>query len=523
MRRVVGFGVALALLGAAPEALAQSPTDSAELRRAVTVEGVLAHERELQRIAERNQGTRVAGTAGYDASARYVARRLRLAGYRVTAQPFDFPFFQEREPARLSQVSPTARDYGEADFLMMDYSGSGDVTATVQPVDLQLPPGPTANSSTSGCEATDFAGFEAGRIALLQRGTCTFGVKAGNAAAAGAAGVIVFNEGQEGRTALLAGATLGEPGFTIPVVFTGFALGEELAAASAAGTGVTVRMFTSTVSETRRVSNVIGDTRGGRADRVVVAGAHLDSVSAGPGINDNGSGSSTILEIAEQMAALIPEPGESDPDAGEPFTPRNRVRFAFWGAEEQGLLGSAYYVSQLSAEERARIGLNLNFDMLGSTNFVRFVYDGDTSDYEVGDVPAGSDEIERVFLDYFSSQRLATEPTPFDGRSDYGSFLDAGIPAGGLFSGAEGVKTPAQALVYGGTAGTPYDRCYHLACDTVDNLSRTSLSQLGDGAAHAVLTFAERDAPVRSGVEPPTGLGGEKAETGGTPGPAVSR
>ena len=180
-------------------------------------------------------------------------------------------------------------------------------------------------------------------------------------------------------------------------------------------------------------------------------------------------------------------------------------------------------MAQLSAEERSRIGLNLNFDMVGSPNFVRFVYDGDASDFEVGAVPAGSAEIERVFLDYFSSQRLATDPTAFDGRSDYGSFLAAGIPAGGLFSGAEGIKTPAQALIYGGAAGEPYDRCYHQACDTLDNLNRTSLSQLGDAAAHAVLTFAQRDAPVRSGVAPPTALGVEPVDETGTPGPALSR
>ena len=307
MRRAFVVALAAGLLAAVvPPASAQSPTESAELRRAVTVEGVLAHERELQRIADRNLGNRAAGTAGYEASARYVARRLRLAGYRVTVQPFQFPFFQQREPARLSQVAPVAKEYDPiVEFGTITYSGSGDVTAPVQAVDLQLPPGPTANSSTSGCEAADFAGFTPGRIALIQRGTCLLRQKALNAQAAGALGVIIFNEGQPGRTDKLI-ATLSEPGVTIPVLGASFALGQELATASGTGVGVTVRVFTSTFSESRRAVNVLGDTRGGRADRVVVAGAHLDSVPAGPGINDNGSGSSTILEIAEQMAALVP-------------------------------------------------------------------------------------------------------------------------------------------------------------------------------------------------------------------------
>ena len=159
---------------------------------------------------------------------------------------------------------------------------------------------------------------------------------------------------------------------------------------------------------------------------------------AGPGINDNGSGSATILTIAEQMTNLH-------------IKPRNTVRFAFWGAEEEGLVGSTYYVDNLSEEALARISLNLNFDMLGSPNFVRFVYDGDGTIGDPG--PDGSDVIEQVFTDFFDRRHQASEPTAFDGRSDYFEFINAGIPAGGLFSGAEGIKTAEQQTKYGGTAG----------------------------------------------------------------------
>ena len=135
----------------------------------------------------------------------------------------------------------------------------------------------------------------------------------------------------------------------------------------------------------------------------------------------------------------------------------------------------------------------LNFDMVGSPNFVRFVYDGDLSDSEPppGGAPAGSAEIEQLFLDYFAGQGLATEPTAFDGRSDYGPFIAAGIPAGGLFTGAEGIKTAEEAAIYGGTAGEQYDPCYHLGCDDITNLSVRALDQMSDAAAHVTITLAQ--------------------------------
>ena len=179
--------------------------------------------------------------------------------------------------------------------------------------------------------------------------------------------------------------------------------------------------------------------------------------------------------------------------------PRNPVRFAFWGAEEAGLVGSTRYVAALSDEEGAKIGLNLNFDMLGSPNFVRFVYDGDGSSFGTAG-PAGSDDIEKTFLDYFASQGQATDPTAFDGRSDYKPFIDVGIPAGGLFTGAEGVKTAEQQARYGGVTGEAFDRCYHQACDTYSNVSTRGLRQMSDAAAHATAVYADRKDPLVSDV-----------------------
>jgi Zn-dependent M28 family amino/carboxypeptidase len=446
--------------------------DSSRLRRAVTVGGIMSHQRVFQRIANQNEGTRASGTPGYDASAAYVKKTLKKAGYKVTEQTFTFPFFRSLAPAELEQVSPTPTDYETGTF---DFSGSGEVTGQVVPTNDVVIPATPDPSSTSGCEASDFtpAGAEP-QVALIQRGFCTFGEKAANAQAAGYDAAIIFNEGNPGREELFIG-TLGDP-VDIPVVGLSYADAVALYEQTLVGP-VVVRVETLTeVNLEAQTTNIIAESKSGDSNKVLVVGAHLDSVVEGPGINDNGSGASTILEIAEEMSELK-------------IKPRQKVRFAFWGAEEANLLGSEHYVNTLTDTQLGRIFANLNFDMLGSPNYVRFVYDGDGSDTpDPG--PPGSAEIETIFTDYFDSQGLASEPTAFDGRSDYGPFIAVGIPAGGLFSGAEGIKTAEQAAVYGGTAGTPYDPCYHQACDTILNLNTNALFELGDAAAHAVLTLA---------------------------------
>jgi Zn-dependent M28 family amino/carboxypeptidase len=498
--RMVLATLAMALALAPAAGAAKDPNKvSQQLRDEVTVGGIRAHQQALQDIATMNSGTRASGTPGFDASAAYVSSRLERAGYKPHRQEFAFKSFTELVLPVFARAAPDAHTYVEPDeFATMGYSGSGDVTAAVTPVDVQLPPGPAANSSTSGCEAADFAGFPAGNVALLQRGTCTFGVKAANAQAAGASAAVIFNEGQEGRVDTPAG-TLGEDTTaTIPVLGASFAVGQALAAQPA-----TVHIATSTKIETVQTSNVIADLaprNATKAGKVVLLGAHLDSVAAGPGINDNGSGTATILEIAEQMA--------------KNKAPRNPVRFAFWGAEEAGLIGSTKYVESLSDADAAKIGLDLNFDMLGSPNFVRFIYDGDGSAFGTAG-PPGSDDIEHTFEAYFASKGLATDPTAFDGRSDYKPFIDVGIPAGGLFSGAEGRKTAEQTARYGGVTGQAYDRCYHQACDDYSNVSTPGLRQLADGAAHAAAVYAARVEPLGAPA-PPASARQQSAAAGNT-------
>jgi Zn-dependent M28 family amino/carboxypeptidase len=475
------LGVLAIALIVPPLSATAPPTDSTALRDAVTVAGVMEHEEALQAIADANGDTRASGTPGYDASVAYVQAQLEATGYYdVDVQPFLYDAFRELSTPVFQRISPDPRDYVANDeFITMDYSDTGDVTGTlVATNDIVIPPGAEASTSSSGCEPSDFTPASATepQVALIQRGTCDFTVKAVNAEAAGYDAVIVFNEGQPGREETLAGTLGADDASTIPVIGTSFAIGEELYNLVNAGP-VTVRVATTT--EIRRdvpTANLLATTKTGRVDRQVVVGAHLDSVQEGPGINDNGSGSSSILEIALQMAALDAQP-------------ENQVRFAWWGAEESGLIGSQFYVDSLTKRELKNTAVNLNFDMVGSPNYVRFVYDGDASD-TASLASTGSGVVEDVFLDYFSSQDLPTEPTAFDGRSDYDAFISVGIPAGGLFTGAEGIKTAEEAAIYGGTAGIAYDPCYHQACDDITNLSEDALDEMSDAAAHATLVFA---------------------------------
>jgi Zn-dependent M28 family amino/carboxypeptidase len=447
---------------------------TAKLLECVTLAGVREHQAAFQDIANANGGNRFSGLPGHDASVDYVVDRLEAAGYDPEVQPFEYLAFTPLGPSALQQIAPNAVTYTEGvDFGVIDQSDPGDVTATVTAVDLQLGLG---NTSTSGCEADDYAGFPAGNIALLQRGTCTFELKAENAAAAGAVGIVIFNQGETadpGRQGIPAVTLTANNESGIPMLGTTYALGEQLAGLVPGG--LTMRVFANTLREIKTTFNVLAETSSGNDNNVVMVGGHLDSVSAGPGINDNGSGSAAILEVAEQMKNV---------------KPNNTVRFAWWGAEESGLVGSDFYVNSLSQADRDRIALYLNFGMVGSPNYVRFVYDGSGDVGPAG--PAGSTAIEDLFNGFYASRGLAFEPTPFDGRSDYGPFIAEGvdIPAGGLFTGAEGMKTLAQRDIYGGIAGQQYDPCYHEACDTFSNNNNEVLDLNSDAIAFATLTYA---------------------------------
>jgi len=456
---VAGVGCARSAQETLPAGRAAAPGPD-DLARAVTPERLKAHLAALAGIARRNRGTREVGTSGYQQSVAYVAGQLRPAGYRPRLQPFSFNWFRETRPPRFARLAPGAKRYRIGrDFVTMRYSGGGAVNAPVAPVEPASP--------SSGCEPSAFSGVPRGAVALVRRGTCFMFLKARNAKAAGASAVLIANEGGPGRSAPVLG-TLVRPGIGIPVLGISAPLGSELARSAQAGS-VRVRIVVSAVTRRAKAVNVVADLPGSGGGTVLL-GAHLDSVAVGPGINDNGSGTALVLELARRARRLG-------------IRPRARLRFAFWGAEELGLVGSSAYVQSLSSEQRAQLRAVLNFDMVASPNFGRFVYDGDTA-------PAGSKRIEDLFRAYFGAHRLAVEEVALEGSSDHAPFARADIPVGGVFTGADAVKEPGLVRRFGGAANRPYDACYHQACDTLSNVNMRVLAQMADAAAVVALQLA---------------------------------
>ena len=480
---VAALAVAVLLPG---QAAAAAPGKACEKRNnntyekllgCVTLDGVREHQEAFQEIADANDdpfypGTRAAGTEGYDESAEYVAGLLEDAGYDVTLDPVDVTF---NFPAVLRQTAPIQAEYETGVFTG---SGDGTVEGNVIPVDINLTP-PRANSS--GCEASDFTGLDfsgPADIALVQRGSCNFGDKAMHAEDAGAEAVIIFNQGDtpDREALIVANASTLTDGTSIthniPVVGASFANGVAL---SQPGSTAFVQVLP---AETRTDYNVIAEKGGKNDDNVVMAGAHLDSVIEGPGIQDNGSGSAALLETALMMRKVKPQ---------------NTVRFAWWAAEEQGLVGSEDYVAGLSQAERDRIALYMNYDMVGSPNYIFMVYDADESTFPAPEgvpIPAGSTAIEDLYESYYTWIGEPYEDSEFSGRSDYQAFIENDIPAGGLFTGAEVIKTEEQEAIWGGVAGEQFDPCYHEACDTYENIDLHALEVNSDLIAFAQLTFA---------------------------------
>ncbi len=480
--------------------------DSRALRDGVTVEALRGHLEALQAIADAHDGRRSAGSPGYDASVDYVRGRLEAAGYAVTVRPFTYPGRRTPPPAGLAQLEPGAQDYVfGTDHNQGSLSAGGDVTAEVAVVDVVVPPPAANNGSSSGCEAEDFDGFAAGRIALVQRGTCPFDDKIGHAERAGAAAVILFNEGAPERRDLF-DVTMRRAS-AVPVLGVRHDVGAAWVAALRAGRTVRLRIQTESAAVELPSQSVVAEWPHAAGQQVIMLGAHLDSVTAGAGINDDGSGVAAVLETALQVARLD-------------LRPRHRLRFAFWGSEELGLWGSRRYVEGLDATERARLLAYLNFDMIGSPNPVRGRYDS---------VPEhdGADEIEALLGRWFDSYGAAHEKvTVVTGRSDHAYFSAAGIPIGGLFTGLNQAMSEEQAARYGGTAGAPMDPCYHQRCDGLSNISWPMLDEMADAAAHAAWSLANDPAfPLTSGRAlplPPT-LPDAPAGHGAAPDDGASR
>jgi Zn-dependent M28 family amino/carboxypeptidase len=448
MRHLLALVALIGLLGAGCRGDAGGGASDAgttpiadRLAAAVTAEGLRPHLSALQRIATENGGTRATGTPGYDASVDYVVATLRKAGYEPRLHRFTFTDSHEISSPRLARVSPDATTYSEGeDFVPLRYSGSGDFDAVVQPVD--------SRSTTSGCEPVDYEGFDAGSVALVRRGGCFFAVKVGNAAAAGASAVLVFNDGSPGHEGPFE-ATLVRPA-SLPALSLAHEIGERFAAEAESGGTVRVELRTSFEVVERESANVLADLEGSRHGPPILLGGHLDSIASGPGINDNGSGVAALLEIATEAARFGHRPQQS-------------IRFAFWAAEEVGLIGSRKYVESLGDEPRAQVDSVVNLDMLGSVNAEAFVYDADET-------------IESALTEAVRAEGLDPIPIEITGRSDHAAFEEAGVPVGGLIAGTD---EP-------GPNGQPHDPCYHRPCDTVENVDLATLEALTDAVVHAV-------------------------------------
>jgi hypothetical protein len=463
------------------------------------------HMKAFQAIADANPGpdghpSRNSGEPGYKASADYVANVMREAGYDVTIQTYKFFYFAYKGIPQFREVSPTSTDF----VISTDWNpgqAAGSTTADVQPVGgIVIPPTPTP-SSASGCTAADFNGFVAGRVALIQRGTCNFGVKVQNAQAAGASGVIIFNEGNPGRTGVLSGSLSDAAGNrivpTIPVAFTSFDIGSSLLSqyqqAVSGGTALPVMNLDvqAVVDPNRDDYNVIAESKGGDKNHVLVVDAHLDAIY-GAGMLDNASGSATILDIAQMMKNV---------------NPRNKLRFIWFGGEELGLLGSAYYVNNLSPSDASHIGYDLDADVTATPNYSIGILD-----------PAGPDLFGRTVsatfpnrvykaslvsrdqsIDYFKSigrNHILFSPV----GTDAFSFNAIGIPASGLLTGQDCCKTQEEVNLFGGftgnyegnvpsTDGGCVDNPF-LWCDNLNNNDPNVLTFMSQAMANTVVRMA---------------------------------
>jgi len=320
--------------------------------------------------------------------------------------------------------------------------------------------------NNDGCEASDYPAEVNGNVAFILRGKCPFGTKSELAGKAGAIAAIVYNYESE-----TVHGTLGTPKADHVATFgLGGDDAEPFLKKLKKGDEVSVIAYIDAVVDTIATTNIIAQTVDGDADNCVMLGGHSDSVAEGPGINDDGSGSLSLLEIATQLTH---------------FTVNNCVRFAWWAGEEEGLLGSDYYAAALSPEENQKIRLFMDYDMLGSPNFAYQIYNATNAEN-----PTGSQELRDLYVDWYKSKGLNYSFIPFDGRSDYDGFIRAGIPAGGIATGAEGIKTEKEEAMYGGKAGDWYDPCYHQLCDDVSNVNITAWELNTKLVAHSVAHYA---------------------------------
>lgn len=433
--------------------------DSEELQSAISADKLLARAEDLFKLAELswheyNRPTRVIGSVGHQASLEYIWATIAKLGdyYNLTEQQF---------PAYSGHVYESRLVLGDEVIVNASAMSLTPPTRDNEPVhgDLVL----VANS---GCSPSDYPAAVKNNIALIKRGTCGFGDKSSNASVAGAVAAIIYNS----ENGTLHG-TMGTPNPDHVATF-GISLEEAQPTLDKLNSGKTVDAiaYIDAVVSTIHTLNIVAQTTEGDPDNCVMLGAHSDSVPEGPGINDDGSGSLSLLEVATELTN---------------YTVNNCVRFAWWAAEEEGLIGSDFYAASLSQEENQKVRLFMDYDMMSSPNYAYQIYNATNKDS-----PAGSEELRDLYVEWYEKHDLNYTFIPFDGRSDYDGFIRAGIPAGGIATGAEGIKSKAEAKVFGGKAGDWYDPCYHQLCDDVGNVNMTAWKINTKLIAHSVATYA---------------------------------
>ncbi|MDP7704169.1 M28 family peptidase [Mycobacterium sp. TY815] len=453
---------------------AAAPDPGRSLAAKVTTEGLFVHLRALQQIADANKGNRTTGTPGYDASVDYVVKALRAKGFDVSTPQFErIRNVSEGKPA----VTVGGRAFAVDQASLLVRTPPGGLTGQ-----------PVRPSQAAGCTAADYAAaLPKDAIAVVDDTRCSVVDKQNAAVAKGAAAVIVTSQ----PTGQGAPATLFNAGYynqlTVPVAVVG-----ANGAAALARSGASVRLVLDAENVKIVSRNVVAQTKTGSAHEVVMVGTHLDSPADSPGINNAGSGVAAVLETALQLGPLPPV--------------SNAVRFAFWGAAENGLNGSMDYVFGLDNDALNDIALYLNFDMLGSPNPGFFTDDGDQSGpagtgVASSDIPEGSAGIERTLAGYLNLAGKRPADMPLNTRTDYHPFLVAGVPVGGMNTGASQTKTTVQARLWGGQPGAAFDPNYQGPRDTVDAINRDALAVMGSGVAFAVGTYAESIGGV-NGVTP---------------------
>jgi len=361
---------------------------------------------------------------------------------------------------------PTLNYQYSVDYVGVIYGGNttSNFTATIQSI------------QNSGCNESDYEGFKEGSIALIKTGgVCDTMDKALMAEKWKAKAALIWNQqdriGFSGGWAFRDTWTYNDSLVQLPTLAISYSVGTILQSLP----GVQLHIDISTNLSLETTFNLFCTTNSGSDNNIVMIGAHLDSVSAGPGINDNGSGSATILEILLSMYR-------------SGVTPHNKVRFAWWGAEELGLLGSYHYVNNLTPEEYDQIALYINFDMLGSPNYVPRIYNSSSAPL---DVQNKSRVIENLLGGFYNNTlHKSYQTSQYTAGSDHYPFATKGIPVGSMATGAGGIKTIQQRTTYGGFANAQYDTCYHQACDTIDNINREVLGDIAKTAAFAIQKLA---------------------------------